>query len=195
MKPYPPYDNISPRLADEMGRVLCSIGHITDGQHSEMTPYRLIHYLRYWNRLPDNIRFTTFANENPVIDNIATVGPITFWAACSHHLLPFMGRVYFGYIPKDTVVGLSMVTSFIRSFCARPWLQETMTSGLADAFEERLKPFALGIITTARHTCQMLDLGPDVPVMTVSEMRGAFRINDAARNEFEWLSGYRGGQQ
>lgn len=183
---YGPYQNVSPETADAANNLLHQIGiNALDSQHTEMTPYRLAYYLQYWTRSENHLRFTVFDNVNPVIDQMIVVSPIPFWSCCSHHMLPFFGTVYFGYIPDKKLVGLSMVPLLIKEFCARPWLQETMTSKLADMFEKKLDPAGLGICTVAMHTCQMLDLqGPPVPQMVFSEMRGNMRDESAARAEF-----------
>lgn len=183
---YGPYTNISPEVADAADDLLSLIGiNSLSSQHTKMTPYRLAHYLQYWTRPNSDLRFTVFDNVDPKIDQMVVVNPIPFWACCSHHMLPFFGTVYFGYIPNKKLVGLSMVPLLVKEFCARPWLQETMTSKLADLFEEKLDPTGLGICTVAMHTCQMLDLqGPPVPQMMFSEMRGAMREHPSTRAEF-----------
>lgn len=190
VEPYGPYKDVSPQAADAANKLLEEVGLDLSSQHTMMTPYRLAHYLEYWTRPPDELRFTVFPNRDPVIDQMIVVSPIPFWACCSHHMLPFFGVVHFGYIPMAHLVGLSMVPLLIKEFCARPWLQETMTSRLADLFEVRLKPLGLGICTIAMHTCQMLDLGgPPVPQMEFSEMRGCFREAGQSRMEFLQLIG------
>ena len=186
VEPYGPYQNVSAETADAADVLLRLVGvDVLGSQHTKMTPYRLAYYLQYWMRPEENSRFTVFDNINPKIDQMVIVNPIPFWACCSHHMLPFTGTVHFGYIPDKKLVGLSMVPLVVKEFCARPWLQETMTSKLADLFEEKLSPVGLGIYTVATHTCQMLDLqGPPVPQMIFSEMRGAMREEPSARAEF-----------
>lgn len=186
LAPYGPYREVPRETADAAFELLTQAGlPVLGNQHTEGTPYRLAHYLRYWARPKAEPRFTVFENKDPVIDQMVVVSPIPFWACCSHHMLPFFGTVHFGYIPTSKLVGLSMVPLLVKEFCARPWLQETMTSELADLFERKLSPLGLGLITEATHTCQMLDLGgPPVPQMVFSEMRGAFFEFPTTRAEF-----------
>ena len=188
VKPYPPYDKVRPEEVDAAAELLVSCGYtVPGGQHTKMTPFRLAHYLRHWTR-PKNLstsRFTTFPNWSPPIDQMITIGPVDFWACCSHHLLPFFGQVWFGYVPDKYLVGLSMVPLIIKEECAHPWLQENMTSHLATWFQDALEPDGLGLVTRALHTCQMLDLGgPPVPEMTFSVMKGSFFRNERTRAEF-----------
>lgn len=187
VKPYYPYTQVRPEEVDAAYKLLreCAYNISPENQHMRMTPYRLAHYLNYWTRSHNEPRFTVFDNVDPVIDQMIVVGPTHFWACCSHHLLPFFGTVWFGYIPDEKLVGLSMVPLLIREECARPWLQENMTAYLADGLQEELEPNGLGIVTKATHTCQMLDLGgPPVPEMTFSVMKGSFFNNEKTRAEF-----------
>ncbi len=183
-KPYPPYDNLDIVQVKFMAEMLVNMGYDLTTQHTKMTPFRLVHYLNYWRRPEKELHFTTFLNQFPRIDQMVTIGPISFWSCCSHHMLPFFGTIYFGYIPDQALVGLSKVPQLIKDFCARPWLQETMTKCLADRFWKALAPAGLGLVVKAMHTCQMLDMGPDVPDMTFTEMRGVFRDSSTTREEF-----------
>jgi len=202
--PYPPYDKVGSgtvgyafRLLAHCGMPLAarkyeglSVAEVPAHPHQMMTPYRLAHYLSYWFRPQKELRFTTFENVDPKVDQVVCVDPIDYWAVCSHHMLPFFGKIYFGYIPKDKLIGLSMIPLLAKEFCARPWVQEHMTQRLADILIEKSDPLALGLVTVGTHTCQMLDLqGPPVPKMTFSVMYGKFKESDRARAEFLKLSG------
>ncbi len=212
VSPYVPYDSVPTRAVAAAFELLASCGmplrteevfgeefgsgieaELPAHPHQLMTPYRLAHYLSYWFRPQKELRFTTFDNVDPKIDQVICVDPIDFWAVCSHHMLPFFGKIYFGYIPRDKLVGLSMIPLLAKEFCARPWVQEHMTQRLADILIEKSDPLALGLVTAATHTCQMLDLqGPPVPRMKLSVMYGKFMTSDRARNEFLKLSGVEG---
>lgn len=190
IEPYAPYSRLDEQAVSAAAELLQRVGYDLETQHTAMTPYRLVHYLNHWMRPGAEVHLTTFENVSPRIDEIVAIGPVSFWACCSHHLLPFFGEVYFGYIPNGRLVGLSKVPQVIRDVCARPWLQEQMTAHLADLFSEALDPVGIGVITTAKHTCQMLDLQTsDVPQMTFSDVRGAMR-GDSAKQEFMRLVGF-----
>lgn len=205
VSPYAPYDEVQDDAAQAAMELLLQVGMptttsirlpgvpadslIPSHPHQIMTPYRLAHYLKYWFRPVSLPRFTVFDNVDPKIDQLLVVDPIPFWACCSHHMLPFFGTVHFGYIPKDKLIGLSMVPLLVKEFCARPSVQEHLTHELANIFWEKAEPLALGIIVRAVHTCQMLDLGgPPVPQMTLSDLRGAFFESPKARSEFLQLA-------
>lgn len=191
-KPYEPYTEVRRQQAEAAYTLLreCGVKINPNLAHTWMTPYRLAHYLNYWTRPVVLPRFTTFENGNPVISELVTVGPIDFWACCSHHMLPFFGQVWFGYIPSKTLVGLSMVPLLVKEFCARAWVQETMTTKLADFFENELEPMGLGLVTKAMHTCQFMDMhGPPVPEMMFNILRGKLFSEPRARAEFLGMIG------
>jgi len=173
---YSIYDPLDPKMVELGKKYLASMGYDSDDQHTRSTAHRLTHYLNFWQRPQvDTAHLTMFENCNPTVKGMIVVAPIPFWSCCSHHLLPFFGSVYFGYIPGDRIIGLSKIALFVQDLCARPWVQETMTFTLANFFCEQLAPRGLGIITRGMHTCQMLELGPIVPTLTVSEFRGTLR--------------------
>ena len=68
---------------------------------------------------------------------------------------------------------------------ARPQIQEESTVQLADEIEKRIKPQALAVVVKAQHMCMswrgVKDTGSS---MTTSVMRGLFRDDIAAREEF-----------
>jgi GTP cyclohydrolase I len=135
---------------------------------------------RYMPR-PD---ITDFPNAKN-LDQLYTVGPITVRSACSHHLVPIVGKAWIGVIPGDRVVGLSKFNRLTEWIMARPQIQEEATMQLADEIESLIKPKALAVVVQAQHMCMtwrgVRDMGSS---MTTSVMRGAFRENPAARDEF-----------
>ena len=41
-------------------------------------------------------------------------GPIPFFALCEHHVLPFFGRAYIGYVAHEQIIGISKLTRLVR---------------------------------------------------------------------------------
>lgn len=192
-KLHAPYDGYEPAMVQHARDLLYSVGVDLETSHTRLTPYRFLRYLLHWQKreLP---RFTIFANEDPKIDQLVVVSPIPFWSCCAHHMLPYTGVAHFGYIPVDKLVGLSKVPLLFSALTQRPSLQEHLTEEIADWFEEQLEPLGLCVVTTAMHTCQMLDLdGPPVPRLTFSALRGALFDNSMARAEFFKLIEVSGG--
>jgi GTP cyclohydrolase IA len=110
---------------------------------------------------------------------------IPFSSTCEHHLLPFVGTAHVGYIPAGRIVGLSKLARVVEGFARRPQLQERLTSQIADAIDDTLKPRGVGVIIEAQHFC-MIVRGVKKPgsTMVTSAMRGLFRNNPPTRAEF-----------
>ena len=112
---------------------------------------------------------------------------IPFYSMCEHHLLPFYGMVHVGYVPNASgrVVGGSKLARVVEIFAKRPQIQERMTTQIADAIVDGLKPDGVGVIVQAEHMC-MIMRGIKKPgsAIVTSALRGAFRNRTATRAEF-----------
>lgn len=127
---------------------------------------------------------TDFPNAKK-LDQIYAVGPIAIRSACSHHLVPIIGRAWIGVIPSDRVVGLSKFSRIAEWIMARPQIQEEATVQLADYIEELIKPKALAVVVKAQHLCMTWrGVRESETNMTTSVMRGAFLDSAATRSEF-----------
>ena len=112
---------------------------------------------------------------------------IPFYSMCEHHLLPFYGVVHIGYIPNadGRVVGISKLARVVEIVARRPQLQERMTTQIADAIVDGLKPEGVAVVIQAEHLC-MIMRGVEKPGSNVitSAIRGLFRRRAASRAEF-----------
>jgi len=185
---YPPYDTMCDDGIADLARYLEAIGYDLKTEHTVLTPYRLTWYLRTLignAQRQKEYHITAFANENPKIDHMVVVPHIPFWAACSHHLLPFVGDVSVGYVPHAKLIGLSKIPLIVRSMAKGFWMQEHLANEIADAFERHLEPIGCAVRIEAQHTCQLLDLEqPPIPKMVTTVLRGVFLLNPAAKEEF-----------
>lgn len=128
-------------------------------------------------------KVTDFPNAK-ALDEIYTVGPITIRSACSHHLCPVMGHVWFGVIPGERVIGLSKFARLADWIMSRPQIQEEAVVQLADELEARIAPQGLAVVMKAEHTCMSWRGVRDHETsMTTSVMRGLFRDRPEARAE------------
>ncbi|MFC2010980.1 GTP cyclohydrolase I FolE [Chloroflexota bacterium] len=112
---------------------------------------------------------------------------IPFYSMCEHHLLPFYGVAHIGYIPntEGRVVGISKLARVVEIVARRPQLQERMTSQIADAIADGIKPDGVAIVIQAEHLC-MIMRGIKKPGSTIitSAVRGTFRSKSTTRAEF-----------
>ena len=115
------------------------------------------------------------------------VKDIPFYSMCEHHLLPFYGEVHIGYIPdvKGRIVGISKLARVVEIVARRPQVQERMTTEIANAVMEGLKPSGVVVVVKAEHMC-MIMRGVKKPGSSIvtSGIRGIFYENSAARAEF-----------
>ena len=112
---------------------------------------------------------------------------IPFYSMCEHHLLPFYGLAHIGYIPNadGRVVGISKLARVVEIVAKRPQLQERMTTQIADAIVDALKPEGVAVVVQAEHLCMIMRgiKKPGSNVVT-SAIRGLFQRKAASRAEF-----------
>ncbi len=89
-------------------------------------------------------------------DEFVLVRDIPFHSNCEHHMMPFFGRAHVSYIPVGRVVGLSKLARLIDVYSRRLQTQEHLTSQVASAVDEVLKPRGVAIMMEAEHTCMSL---------------------------------------
>jgi GTP cyclohydrolase I len=121
-------------------------------------------------------------------NQLVVLKDIRFVSFCEHHMLPVVGVAHVGYLPTDRVVGISKLARVVRGFARRLQIQEKMTSEIANAIEEVLKPQGVGVVIEAEHSCMTLR-GVDVPgaSLTTSALLGVIRDDARTREEFLML--------
>ena len=135
-----------------------------------------------YHRMPP---VTEFPNTER-LNELMIVGPITVRSACSHHLVPILGKLWIGVLPSEqsNLVGLSKYSRIADWVMSRPQIQEEAVMQLADLLEARLKPEGVALVLEADHYCTQWRGVKDETHMTNSIMRGAFLTNPELRREF-----------
>ena len=112
---------------------------------------------------------------------------IPFYSMCEHHLLPFYGVVHIGYIPNEEgrIIGISKLARVVEIVAKRPQIQEKMTTEIADAIMDGIKPDGVAVVIQAEHLCMIMRgiKKPGSNVIT-SAIRGIFKRKAASRAEF-----------
>ena len=112
---------------------------------------------------------------------------IPFYSMCEHHLLPFYGVAHIGYIPdvNGRIVGISKLARVLEIITKRPQIQERMTSEIADAIMDGLKPSGVVVVVQAEHLCMIMRgiKKPGSHIVT-SALRGTFHTHPETRTEF-----------
>lgn len=91
-------------------------------------------------------------------EEMVLVKDIPFYSTCEHHLVPFHGSAHVGYIPSSDgrVTGLSKLARLVDIYAKRPQVQERLTSQIADALIEHLKPRGAIVVIECEHMCMSM---------------------------------------
>jgi GTP cyclohydrolase I len=119
-------------------------------------------------------------------DEMVLIRDITVVSLCEHHLLPFYGRAHVGYIPNGNgeITGLSKLARLVDVYSRRPQVQERLTTQIANALEETLRPRGVIVVIEAEHLCMSIRGVRKPGALTLtSAVRGQFRASAATRNE------------
>lgn len=131
-------------------------------------------------------QFESDGEDASAYDGIVVLRDVELYSLCEHHMLPFVGRAHVAYIPNgNRVVGISKLARVVEVFARRFQVQERLTAQIADAIETHLEPRGVAVMIEAEHFCiRMRGVGKQNSVMVTSDLRGAFRDEAAAREEF-----------
>ena len=119
-------------------------------------------------------------------DEMVMVRDIAVHSVCEHHLVPFAGKAHVAYIPGDDgrITGLSKIARLVDGFAKRPQVQERLTTQIADALVEELKPNGVLVMIEAEHFCMSMRGVKKPGSLTItSAVRGLFKTNAATRAE------------
>ena len=131
---------------------------------------------------------TVFRNKNPKCAQIVSDQGY-FYSHCEHHLVPFFGEYYFGYIPNKKIIGLSKIARIIDYYSAKLQVQENLTKEIIDAIEKKLKPKGIILIMKARHLCkEMRGVKKNNGEMMTMEARGVFKNNNKKQEFINMLT-------
>lgn len=179
------------RMEAAAAEILALLGLDLGAPDTAETPHRFIHALIEATEGFEGDRkfLKTFeAEKGPAQTNGRNQiieGPIPFFALCEHHVLPFQGEAYLGYIADKRLIGISKLTRLVRIFARRLTLQERLGRQIADALEAILRPRGVAVYLEAQHTCtQMRGVKETVPVTRTTVWRGAYDSDPTRRSEF-----------
>ncbi len=122
--------------------------------------------------------FPTHYKGMIILDTIKCV------SLCSHHLLPVLYDISFGYVPTNKSIGFSKIIKVINLLAAKPILQEDFTQEIVDTFDYVLKPKGIMVIVRGKHTCMSLRGEKSGNDNVTSAIRGVFKNDEKTREEF-----------
>ena len=183
---------LTPALIDQerveraVREILLAIGEDPDRDGLSQTPARVarsyVEIFAGMRQNPEDVLTTTFEIGH---EELILVRDIEVYSTCEHHLVPFHGVAHVGYIPgrDGRVTGLSKLARLVDVYARRPQVQERMTSQIADAMVEHLKPLGVLVVVECEHLCMSMRgvRRPGSRTVT-SAVRGQMR-NPATRAE------------
>jgi GTP cyclohydrolase I len=118
-------------------------------------------------------------------DDFVLVRDIAFNSHCEHHMMPFYGKAHVAYMPNAEVVGLSKIARLIEVYARRLQTQEHLTSQIATAMHEILRPRGVAVMLEAEHMCMSVRGIQKAGASTATtKFTGIFRDDAAAQARF-----------
>lgn len=112
-------------------------------------------------------------------------GPIHFHALCEHHVFPFYGEAYVGYVADERILGISKLTRLVRLYTKRFAVQERIGYQIADTLEALMQPHGVAVFIRAKHMCvEMRGVREISPATRTTVFRGVYANDPALRAEF-----------
>lgn len=135
-------------------------------------------------------KVTTFKNGSDGIKyDQMIIDSGEFYSMCEHHMMPFMGKYYFAYIPneKGLILGLSKVARIVDYYSAKLQIQERLVHEIIEelwnALSDETQPEGMMLVMKAEHLCKTMRGAKKHGLMTTSKVKGCFE-DAAVRNEF-----------
>jgi len=147
------------RVESAVRELLLAIGEDPERDGLIDTPARVARsYVEIFaglGQLPQDVLTTSFEIGH---DELILVRDIEVYSTCEHHLVPFHGVAHVGYIPghDGRVTGLSKLARLVDVYARRPQVQERMTTQIADALSEHLKPLGVLVVIECEHLCMSM---------------------------------------
>jgi GTP cyclohydrolase I len=181
-------DVYAPRMEEIVRNQLVEIGEDPDREGLARTPLRVAKAMDfltsgYTTSLDEVVNDAIFDAEGA--SEMVVVRDIEYYSMCEHHMLPFFGKATIAYLPKGKIIGLSKVARILDVYARRLQVQERLTNQVADAMEEILDPYGVGVVLEGKHLCMMMrGVQKQESNMATSAMRGTFRTDPRTRSEF-----------
>lgn len=175
-------------LAGHTGEMLRVLDPDASRQGLAETPLRAAKAWLEWtagyHQNPEDI-LKTFEDGAKDCDEMVVVRNIPVYSHCEHHLAPIFGTATIGYLPSGRIVGLSKFNRLVDVFAKRLQVQERMTTQIANAIWDNLRPRGVGVVVRARHFCmESRGVRQQGSETVTSAMLGAFRDDAQVRAEF-----------
>jgi len=182
------YENTQQDDEDLITRQLEVIGEDPNREGLKETPQRVV---KMWKEIfrgydpAQKPKVTTFTNGSDgvkVDEMITDTGD--FYSCCEHHMIPFIGKYWFSYVPGKQIIGLSKVARIIDYYSARLQIQERLVNDIVNEIELILKPKGIALVMEAEHLCKSMRGVKKKGRMRTAVMKGVFKTHPETRAEF-----------
>ena len=183
-----------PKDVELVRQLLRLIGEDPDREGLQETPLRFLkamtEYTRGYREKPEDV-LKVFGDGGEGVDEMVIVRDIPVYSLCEHHLAPFFGKAYVGYVPDKKILGLSKISRLVEVYSRRLQVQERLTNQIADALAKHLQPLGVAVVIECRHLCMESRGVKHAGSSTVtSALRGSIKKNADTRKEFLSLIGH-----
>lgn len=185
-------ENFTPNAKDiecAVRTLLAAIGEDPDREGLVGTPDRIARmYKEIFRGYDQNQKpkITTFSNDMRSTDIVFDTGD--YYSMCEHHMMPFFGKYYFAYIPKEDgrILGISKIARVVGYCSARLQLQERLARDIVEMLTDALegKVQGMAIVMRGTHMCKTMRGVKNNGQMTVSYLSGCFKEDAQTRQEF-----------
>lgn len=174
------------RMHKAYSHMIAAFTDDSDSEHYQSTPTRVVKALSEemfcgYQQDPESI-LRVFKEDG--YDEMVAVCNVEFVSFCAHHVLPFVGKAHFAYIPNGKIVGLSKIPRLIHAYSRRLQVQERLCGEIVDMFMKQIEPKGCGIVMEAMHTCMSVRGVRQAGAVTkTSALRGVFKQTEV-KSEF-----------
>jgi len=150
-------ETVLPVVADSYRDIIKMLGEDPNREGLLETPMRAAKAITFFTKgyqetVQEVVKNAVFSEPT---DEMVVVKDIEMFSLCEHHLVPFMGHVSIGYLPRGKVLGLSKLARIVEMFSRRLQVQERLTREIANAVWEAIEPAGVGVVVRASHMCMV----------------------------------------
>ncbi|CAD6500640.1 BgTH12-06349 [Blumeria graminis f. sp. triticale] len=180
------------KIADAVRTIIECIGEDPDREGLRRTPERYAKAMLYFTQgYQENIKdIVNDAIFHEGHNELVIVKDIEVFSLCEHHMVPFTGKMHIGYIPDKDVIGISKLPRIADLFSRRLQIQERLTTDVAHAIMDVVKPQGVAVVMESSHLCMVMRGVQKTQATTITScVLGCLEKRDKTRNEFFSLVG------
>jgi len=180
------------KLSGAVRTILECVGEDPDRQGLLETPERYAKAMLFFTKgYQENVRdIVNNAIFHEGHNELVIVKDIEVFSMCEHHLVPFTGKMHIGYIPNNSVIGISKLPRIADMFSRRLQIQERLTKDVAHAIMEILNPQGVAVVMESSHLCMVMRGVEKTSATTITScVLGCIEKREKTRNEFFSLVG------